>query len=81
MSLITDELLLLKIRGVDVRTPEGEQLNVRVQLLIPTTDYPWMSTLLGSFVKQSPAVFADPRTWHGGVHVHHLKTIYHSHAK
>lgn len=78
---MTDELLYLRTRGMELQTPQGHDLTVRVQLLVPTTDYPWMSTLLGPSVKQCPAPFADPRTWHGGQTLNRLKTIYHTHAK
>jgi hypothetical protein len=81
MRLITEELMWLQAKGVDICQPDGSVQNVRVQLLIPISDYPGMSSILGSSIKQQPATYACPRTWHHGTRVANMKTFYDPHIK
>ncbi len=82
MELIVDELLYLQLHGLELKDPITHSMcTIRVQLLFPMSDYPGMRSILGRYIKQHPAPYACPRTWHSGTHIHHMKTFYHTHAK
>jgi len=79
LEAITDQLLHMWVKGVTVTRSDGSQLTIRMKLLFPISDYPGLGSLFGPHMKQSPTIFADYKTWHGGERVPNYKTVYDCH--
>lgn len=83
LELITDELMYLRYKGVQVQDASrgGHKCTVKAALLFGRSDYRGWEDIVGDAMTGAPArVGACYRCWHSGKSFPNYKTVYQTHA-